>query len=142
MKICVTASGDTLESAIDPRFGRAPYFIIVNPETMEFEAVDNQSAGVMSGAGIQAAQTVANKGAELVITGNVGPNAFRALSSAGIKIVVGADSTVRESIENYKKGTLEETTNATVGGHFGRKGATGSGRGMGRGAGSGQGRRR
>lgn len=144
MKICVTASGDSLDAEVDPRFGRAPYFIIVDSETMDFESVKNTAKGAMSGAGIQAAQTVVNKGAELVITGNVGPNAFQALSSAGIQIVVGAQGTVRETIEEYEKGELEETSNATVGGHFGRgtgRGA-GGGRGMGRGQGTGQGKRR
>lgn len=94
MKICVTATGDTFDAAIDPRFGRAPYFMIVDSEDMSFEAVNNTAAGAMSGTGIQAAQTVASKGAKLVITGNVGPNAFQALSSAEIKIVVGAHGTL------------------------------------------------
>ncbi|MGC9345475.1 MAG: NifB/NifX family molybdenum-iron cluster-binding protein [Candidatus Bathyarchaeales archaeon] len=127
MRICVTAAGSTLDAPIDPRFGRAPYFIIVDSETMAFEAVPNVAAGAMSGAGIQAAQTIAGKGVNVLITGNVGPNAFQALSSAGIRIVVGAYGTVREVIEKYKRGELRETGAPTVGGHFGR------GRGMGRG---------
>lgn len=120
MKICVTATADTFDAAIDPRFGRAPYFMIVDSEDMSFEAVNNTAAGTMSGAGIQAAQTVASKGAKVVITGNVGPNAFQALSSAETKIVVGAHGTVREVIEKSKRGELEETSGATVRGHFGR----------------------
>jgi len=127
MRICVTAAGNTLDAPIDPRFGRAPYFVIVNSETMAFEAVPNVAAGAMSGAGVQAAQTIAGKGVNVLITGNVGPNAFQALSSAGIRIVVGAYGTVREVIEKYKRGELRETGAPTVGGHFGR------GRGMGRG---------
>lgn len=127
MRICVTAAGNTLDAPIDPRFGRAPYFVIVNSETMAFEAVPNVAAGAMSGAGIQAAQTIAGKGVNVLITGNVGPNAFQALSSAGIRIVVGAYGAVREVIEKYKRGELRETGAPTVGGHFGR------GRGMGRG---------
>ncbi len=127
MRICVTAAGNTLDAPIDPRFGRAPYFVIVNSETMAFEAVPNVAAGAMSGAGVQAAQTIAGKGVNVLITGNVGPNAFQALSSAGIRIVVGAHGTVREVIEKYKRGELRETGAPTVGGHFGR------GRGMGRG---------
>jgi len=126
MKICVSASSDNLDAPIDPRFGRCPYFVIVNSETMEFEAIPNMAAGAMGGAGIQAAQTVASKGVKLVVTGNVGPNAFQALSTAGIKIVVGTFGTVRETVEAYKKGELKEVNTSTVQSHFGM------GRGMGR----------
>ena len=122
-----TLSGN-LEAQIDPRFGRCPYFVIVDSETMEFEAVPNTASGSMSGAGIQAAQTVASKGAEVLITGNVGPNAFQALSAAGIKVVTGAFGNVREVIEKYKSGGLKETSSPTVRGHFGM----GRGRGRGR----------
>jgi predicted Fe-Mo cluster-binding NifX family protein len=131
VKICVTAAGNTLDAPVDPRVGRASYFLIVDSETMAFEAVSNAATGAMSGAGIQAAQTIASKGANVLITGNVGPNAFQALASAGIKIVVGASGTVREVIEKYKRGELKGTGSPTVGGHFGR----GSGRGMGMGRG-------
>ena len=134
MKMCVTAAGDTLDAPVDLRFGRTSNFIIVDSETMEFDAVPNKAVGAMSGAGIQAAQTIASKGVNVVITGNVGPNAFQALASAGIKIVVGAYGTVREVIEKYKRGELTETRAPTVRGHFGR------GRGMG--TGMGRGRRR
>jgi len=124
----VTALSGNLEAQIDPRFGRCPYFVIVDSETMEFEAVPNTASGSMSGAGIQAAQTVASKGAEVLITGNVGPNAFQALSAAGIKVVTGAFGNVREVIEKYKSGGLKETSSPTVRGHFGM----GRGRGRGR----------
>jgi predicted Fe-Mo cluster-binding NifX family protein len=124
----VTALSGNLEAQIDPRFGRCPYFVIVDSETMEFEAVPNTASGSMSGAGIQAAQTVASKGTEVLITGNVGPNAFQALSAAGIKVVIGAFGNVREVIEKYKSGGLKETTSPTVRGHFGM----GRGRGRGR----------
>lgn len=128
MKICVTASGDGLDAQLDPRFGRCPYFVIVESETMKFETVANTASGAMGGAGIQAAQTVASKGVKVLITGNVGPNAFQALSAARIKIVTGAVGTVREAVERYKKGELKAGTNApTVRGHFGM--------GMGRGRG-------
>jgi len=134
VKICVTAAGNTLDAPVDPRFGRTAYFVVVDSETMSFEAVSNTAVGAMSGAGIQAAQIIASKGVNVVITGNVGPNAFQALASAGVKIVVGAYGTVREVIEKYKRGELTETRVPTVGGHFGR------GRGMG--TGMGRGRRR
>jgi len=128
MKICVSASAGSLDAQVDPRFGRCPYFVIVDSETMEFEAIPNTAAGAMGGAGIQAAQMVASKGVKVVVTGNVGPNAFQALSAAGIKIVVGAFGTIREAVEKYKKGELRETSASTVRGHFGM----GTGRGMGR----------
>ena len=128
MKICVSAVGNNLDAQLDPRFGRCPYFVIVDSETMQFEATPNIASGAMGGAGIQAAQTIASKGVKVLITGNVGPNAFQALAAAGIKIVVGAFGTVREVVEKYKRGELSETDAPTVGGHFGM----GMGRGRGR----------
>ena len=127
MKICVSASSDSLDANVDPRFGRCPYFVVVDSETMKFSAILNDSTNAAHGAGIQAAQTVANMGAKVVITGNVGPNAFNVLSATGIKIVTGASGSVRDAVEKYKSGQLQETGNPTVGGHFGM------GKGQGRG---------
>jgi len=131
MKICVSAVANSLDAQLDPRFGRCPYFVIVDLESMQFEAIPNDASGAMGGAGIQAAQTIAGKGVTVLITGNVGPNAFQALSAAGIKIVTGAFGTVRESVEKFKRGELRETGAPTVGGHFGM----GMGRGRCRGRG-------
>jgi len=103
--------------------------VIVDSENMQFEAIPNVASGAMGGAGIQAAQVIAGKGVKVLITGNVGPNAFQALSAAGIKIVTGAFGTVKEVAEKYKKGELSETDAPTVEGHFGM----GKGRGRGRG---------
>ena len=128
MKICVTAVSGSLDAQIDPRFGRCPYFVIVDSETMEFEAVRNIAAGSMSGAGIQAAQMVASKGARVVLTGNIGPNAFQALSAAGVKVVTGAIGNVEEVVEKYKRGELKESSSPTVRGHFGMRGGRGRGR--------------
>jgi len=127
MKICVTAVSGSLDAQVDPRFGRCPYLVIVDSETMEFEAVPNIASGSTSGAGIQAAQTIASKGVKVIITGNVGPNAFQALSAAGIRVVIGAFGNVREVIEKYKSGELKETSSPTVRGHFGM--GMGGGRG-------------
>jgi predicted Fe-Mo cluster-binding NifX family protein len=129
VKICVTASGNTLDASIDPRFGRAACLTIVDSESMAFETILNAAAGTMGGAGIQAAQTLTKKGVDVLITGNVGPNAFQALSAAGIKIVTGASGTVREVVEKYKRGELSETGAPTVKGHFGMGIGRGSGRG-------------
>ena len=93
--------------------------MIVGSETMEFEVISNASKGALHGAGIQAAQTVAKSGAEAVITSNVGPNAFQTLSAAGISIITSAFGTVREAVERYQRGGLEDVQGPTVGGHFG-----------------------
>ena len=128
MKLCITAVSGSLDAQIDPRFGRCSYFLIVNSETMESQAIPNESFNAAHGAGIQAAQTVANSGAKVVITGNVGPNAFRVLSAAGIKIVTGASGNVRDAVEKYKKGQLQEIGSPTVSGHFGMGRRRGQGR--------------
>jgi len=119
MKICVSAASNSLDAPVDPRFGRCPYFIIVDLETMQFEAIPNVASNAVGGAGIQAAQTIAGRGVKVLITGNIGPNAFQALSSAGIRIITGVYGTVREVVERYRRGELKETSRPTVGGHFG-----------------------
>ncbi|MBW2038185.1 MAG: NifB/NifX family molybdenum-iron cluster-binding protein [Deltaproteobacteria bacterium] len=135
MKIAISSTGNTLDSPIDPRFGRCQFFIFVDPETMEFEAVENQAMMAAGGAGPQATQFIANKGVEVIITGNVGPNAASSLMAAGLKIYVGASGTVRETLNLFKNNQLQDVSDATVGSHFGM------GRGMGGGMGRG-GRRR
>lgn len=129
MRIAVSSSSGSLDAAVDPRFGRCPYFVIVDTETMQSEVVPNESGNMAHGAGIQAAQTVVGQGVQVVLTGNIGPNAYQALSAAGIKIVTGVTGTVREAIMRYEKGELKETSSPSVGGHFG----VGRGRGMDRG---------
>lgn len=119
MMICISATSNNLDAELDPRFGRCAYLLIVDPETMQFSAIPNLGTDITGGAGIHAAQTIANQGAKLVITGNVGPNSFRALSAAGIEIMTGASGKVREVIENFKKGEYKKTNCPTVGGHFG-----------------------
>jgi len=128
MKICVSATEGNIEAQVEPRFGRCPYFVLVDSETMQFEAIPNFASGASGGAGIQAAQSVANKGAKLVITGNVGPNAYGALSAAGIEIVTGASGTVREVVEKFNRGELGKINGPTVGEHSGMN--RGKGRGL------------
>jgi predicted Fe-Mo cluster-binding NifX family protein len=140
MKICITSTGPTLGSKIDPRFGRCQYFIIVDPDTLAFEAAENPNLSAAGGAGIQSAQFISNKGVEAVITGQVGPNAFTTLQAAGIKILTGASGTVEEEVEKYKKGQLSSSPQGpTVQAHFGMGMGGGMGRGMGRGMGMGRG---
>lgn len=106
MKIAVSATGESLDAQVDPKFGRCQYFIIINMDTLAFEAISNISANSMNGAGVQAAQAIIEKGVQAVITGNIGPNAHRILSFAGIRIIGGASGTVRNVVEKFKRGQL------------------------------------
>ncbi|WP_462273136.1 NifB/NifX family molybdenum-iron cluster-binding protein [Methanohalophilus sp.] len=127
MKICITSKGNEPDFDIEPRFGRAPYFIITNTETGEFETKENTAASATGGAGIQAAQDVAKMQADVLITGNVGPNAYEVLSTAGIEVVTISGVSVKEAVEQYNKGTLEKVSGPTAKAH------AGMGRGQGRG---------
>jgi predicted Fe-Mo cluster-binding NifX family protein len=127
MKIAVSATGKDLNCQIDPRFGRCQYFIFVDPETMEFEASENEGLMAMGGAGVQAAQLIVQRGATVLITGNLGPNAASALSASGIKVYLAPGGTVKDVIEGYRAGSLRGASGATVPPHFGM----GGGRGMG-----------
>lgn len=114
-KIAISSEGPTLDDPLDPRFGRAAGFIIVNPQTLGFSYVDNGAAQAQAqGAGIQAAETVANAGAQAVLTGYVGPKAFQALEAAGLQIAQNLENlTVRQAIERFQQGqvTWAETPN-------------------------------
>ncbi len=122
MKVAVSSLGQDLDSQLDLRFGRCAYFLIVDTDTMAFEVINNAAAGAAGGAGIQAGQAVANAGANVVLTGNVGPNAFQTLSSMGLKIYTGLNGTVREVVEQFKQGALKEVADATVGSKAGMGG--------------------
>ncbi|MBP7893218.1 MAG: NifB/NifX family molybdenum-iron cluster-binding protein [Firmicutes bacterium] len=119
MRIAVTAQGADLDSAMDPRFGRCRNFVIVDSDSDKFEAFSNESVTASGGAGTQSAQFLANKGVGAVITGNVGPNAARALEAAGIKVYSAASGTVRDALEAYKVGKLSPVSGATVDSHHG-----------------------
>jgi len=131
MRAAVSSSGTDPESPVDPRFGRCAYFVIVDTETMRFETISNSNIGTPHGAGIGAAQLIASKGVKAVLTGNVGPNAFSALSAAGVRVVTGAAGTVKDVVEKFKLGELPAGVGPTVGGHFGL-GGRGVSRGRGR----------
>ena len=119
MKIVVTAQGEQMQSPVDPRFGRAKWFIVIDTETGAFEAVDNKkNFDAAQGAGIQAGRNAAELGVEAVVTGNVGPKAFATLRAAGIKVHTGARGTVQEALEQFKTGKLESTQEANVEGHW------------------------
>lgn len=114
MKVVVSASGPTLDFEVDPRFGRCPLLLIVDMESMGFEVVENPAATKPGGAGIQAAQTAAEKEVKDVITGNCGPNVYQALSSAGIEVIVGATGSVRQAVDAYRREILPATVAASV----------------------------
>ncbi|MFA5137682.1 MAG: NifB/NifX family molybdenum-iron cluster-binding protein [Elusimicrobiota bacterium] len=107
MKICVSSQGKDLDSAVDPRFGRCACFIIVDTETLAFEAVANDNAQGMGGVGVQSATLVSQRGVKAVLTGNCGPNAFNALKAAGVAIYTGVSGKVRDAVEAHRKGTLQ-----------------------------------
>jgi len=122
MKICITSEGGSLDSKVDPRFGRCQYFIIADTDTLEFEAIVNPNIESMGGAGIQSAQLVSSKQVKAVVTGNVGPNAFQTLQAAGIEIFTGASGTIKEVIEKYKRGEFKAVSGPSVGSHAGMPG--------------------
>jgi predicted Fe-Mo cluster-binding NifX family protein len=106
MKGCVTSTGPNLNSEMDPLFGRCQYFLFVDPQSLEVEAVENPNFAVAEGAGIQSAQLVANKGVQVIITGQIGPKAFSVLQAAGVKVLVEGSGKVREAVENYGEVSL------------------------------------
>jgi len=119
MKVAISAKGTELGSEVDPRFGRAAYIMIVDTESMAFEAVDN-SANVNSfkGAGIQAATMVHDKGADVLMTGYCGPKAFQTLEAAGVKVVSDVGGTVAEAVELLKADKVEYTDAANADAHW------------------------
>lgn len=119
MKICITSDGNNIDSKVDPRFGRCQYFIFIDTDSLAFEAVQNPNINSMGGAGIQSGQFVSEKHVKTVLTGNVGPNAFKTLQAAGVDIVTGVTGTVKEAIEKYKKGELKATKDPSVKAKFG-----------------------
>ena len=119
MKIAISATGPALDAQVDPRFGRCRYFVIVDLETTQFEALENSGAMGSGGVGISAAQMIAGKGVEAVITGNCGPNAHQALSAAEIKVITGVTGNIRDAIEDYKSGKLQASSQPNVSAHSG-----------------------
>lgn len=119
MKFAISSTGDTLTSKVEPRFGRCPYFIIYDDESEDLEVLDNGAQSASGGAGVQAAQTIANSGAEVVLTGNVGPKALQTLEAAGISVYPGASGTVQESIAKYISGEMDSAAGPTVNSHSG-----------------------
>ena len=119
MKIIITSTGNSLESEVDQRFGRAAMLLLYNTDDGSFSVIDNkQNLESPSGAGIQASTNVINSGAEVVITPNCGPKAFRVLSSAGIRVFSCSSGKIKNIIDDFKNGKLEEIKQANVEGHW------------------------
>jgi len=119
MKIAVSSRGPQLTSEVDPRFGRAPYILIVDAQTAEFEVLNNSvNANAFKGAGIQAATMVSDKGAEVLMTGYCGPKAFQVLEAAGIKVVSDVSGIVSDAIRKFNSGSVEYSSAANAEAHW------------------------
>jgi predicted Fe-Mo cluster-binding NifX family protein len=117
--VAISSQGDNVSSQVDARFGRAPWFIIIDTERDGFQAVENnQNLNAPQGAGIQSAQTVANHGVNAVLTGHCGPKAFSVLARVGIKVYAGVEGTVSDAVEQFNAGALQESDGADVEGHW------------------------
>ena len=122
MRVAVTATGPSLEAAVDARFGRCSHFVLVETDDMTFESVENPSKALGGGAGIQSAQLMAQKGVRAVLTGNCGPNAHQTLGAAGIDVVLDCSGTVSETIDRFKSGKLQAALTPNVASHSGTAG--------------------
>jgi predicted Fe-Mo cluster-binding NifX family protein len=119
MKLVVTAQGADLHAPVDPRFGRAEYFLLVDTETSDFTSLNNAvNLNAAQGAGIQAARQVVELGAQGVLTGHVGPKAFAVLAAAGVAVYTGAAGTVAQALEQFQRGQLRPAQAADVEGHW------------------------
>ena len=119
MKVVVTSQGQELSSEIDPRFGRAKWLFLMDTQTGLSEAHDNTvNLNLVQGAGIQTGQNLVNLGVEVVITGNIGPNAFKTLNAANVKVFLSKANTVQEAIGSFMAGELDEVKQANVEGHW------------------------
>ena len=131
LRIVVSAQGENLNAPASPVFGRCPAYVFVDTETLEFEAVPNPAMNQGGGAGIQAAQFVVNQGAQAVLTGNLGPNAFGVLQAAGVPGYLVGEGTIRQAVEAHQAGQLRPMAGANAADHAGMGGGMGVGRGMG-----------
>lgn len=137
MKVLVSSTGDSLDAEVSPIFGRCPFFILVDTDTMQVTALPNAAINASGGAGIQASQFVIQQGAQVVLSGNLGPNAMQVLQAAGIPFYPVSGGTVREAVEAYKSGQLQAQMKPSVGKDFAKPGGGQCGGGMGRGSGGG-----
>ena len=115
LKIAVTSQGKDLDSPIDPRFGRAAYILIVDTFSDEVEVLDNsENVNAFKGAGIQAAVMVSDRGAEILLTGYCGPNAYKTLKAAGVKVANDVTGTVKDAVVAYRRGNVSFADSANA----------------------------
>jgi len=119
MKLAITSTGPTLDSNMDPRFGRCAYFLIVDSDTLECEAIENPNVSLGQGAGIQSAQLLSGKGVHALLTGQCGPNAHETLSAAGINAILGCSGLVRDAVQRYRSGQLTASAGPNSAAHAG-----------------------
>ena len=122
MKIAVTAKGTRLDDRVDPRFGRCPFYVIVETRTMSAEALENPNRTLADGAGVRSARLMEESGVKAVLTGHCGPDAFEALDAAGIGVIVGAGGRIRDTMEQLRSGALAAETGPNVPSRFGLRG--------------------
>ena len=119
MKLAITATGPDLSADVDPRFGRASYILVVDADTLAVEVIDNAAnKDAFKGAGIQAAAAVSDKGAEVLLTGFCGPNAFKTLDAAGVKVANDVSGTVQSAVERFKAGGFTFSSAPNAEGHW------------------------
>jgi len=119
MKIVISAEGPDLEAQVDPRFGRSSYFLLVNPESLEYEVLSNgENLQAPQGAGIQAAALVARQRLAAVLTGHCGPKAFHTLEAAGIPVIVEVQGSVRDAVQNFRAGKLRPARGPNATSHW------------------------
>jgi len=136
--------GPSLDDQVETRFGRTPYYLFIDPETMEYESIENPNMAAGGGAGIKSAQLMSDHDVQYVLTGNCGPNAFNVFGAAGIQVIVGVNGTVRQAVDQFKAGAFSASNQPNVASHFGMGGggmgmSAGGGMGMGGGRGMGMG---
>jgi predicted Fe-Mo cluster-binding NifX family protein len=101
-KICITSQGTDLSAEVDPKFGRAKYFLIIDPLSLDFEVIENPNTGAAHGVGLQTAQLISCKNVQAVLTGNCGPNAQRVLQSSGIEVITNVSGKAEDALSKYK----------------------------------------
>ncbi len=115
MKVAICSQGEGLSSPVDSRFGRCNYLVLVDTGSGGVESVPNPASGSEHGAGVASVQYLCTKEVQAVLAQNVGPNAYRALTSSGIQVYAPAGKTVGEAMEEFKKGLSTVHRGATVG---------------------------
>ena len=127
MKIAISAAGPSLDAEIHPHFGRCRHFIVLDLWTLDFEAVEHAGIAATRGAGIATAQMLINSGAQVVLTGECGSNAYDRLTEAGIQLITGVSGKIRDAVEAYKAGRLQPASEATASVHPSLGGGRGGG---------------